>query len=400
MKLLELYSLASGLKINDQFLVESFYPVDAERYITFQASSGMVAKNYPFYNEVITLLREFLSKSGIKTVQLGSKEDAPLLDAIHLQGKTNIHQSNYVLKRSLLHIGNDSWLAHRAGALNVPLVSVYGSTTEANHAPFDYDRDKSIFIESHRFGRKATFSSQESPSTIALIPPEQIAHAALSLLGADSKPYRRSLYFGDLYNHAYVELVPNTVVNPQTQIPNALILRMDYEFNEQIMAQNLQLRKCTILTDREIDLGILAQFKGNITSLRLEIDKISPKWISQVKRLGVPIGCFAAEKDEVKLRQMRLDYFSACFFDLFTVSTVEDFKKASAIYLNKELDIDPKAGSLKFKTNKFLLSDNKIYLSKAHWKAGKHTENTAANSGDVIDSLDFYQDQAHYYIYQ
>ncbi len=398
MKLLELYSRACNLEIGSQQLLESFYPIETERYITVQASSGMAAKNYPHYNEVLALLADYLRTDGIVVVQLGGKDDIPLNGVVHLQGKTTLHQSSHILRNAILHIGNDSWMAHRAGALRVPLVCVYGPTTVANHGPYEYDVEKTILIESHRFGRNPTFQAQENPSTINAILPEQVANAALKLLGLPSIS-RSTQWIGPSYHTPLVELAPNVVVIPQVNINGALVIRTDYHFDESLIAQNLQIRKCALVLDREISLQILSQFKQNIVSIRVEIDKISPKWITAAKKLGIPMGFFAAERDEEKLRKMRMDYFEATFFDQFVPPTREDFLKSSAQYLNKPLDTPIKLDTLMFKTNKFLLADGKVYLSKAHWKAGKPAESTNHNTGFVIDNEDFWQDQQHFYFY-
>lgn len=400
MKLLELYSLATGLKIGRQTLAESFYPLPTDKYITLQASSGMTAKNYSHYNEVVNLISTKLKDLGISIVQLGGPEDQPVNGCIHLQGKTTLHQSNHILRNSLLHVGNDSWMAHRAGALKIPLVICYGPTTVENHSPLDCDLDRTILIESHRFGNKPSFAAQESPKTINVITPESIANSALKLLGLPLVT-QQSIFVGVAYQQNIVELVPDSVVAPQVPIPGQLIIRMDYLHNEKILAQNLQLRSCNVIANREIDLGILGQLRQNISAMRLEIDKIGPGWIKEFKKLGIKTMFSCSEKDPEKVAAMRLEYFDACFFDQFVPPTVEDLRKDAEKYLNKPLDEQLKLDTLSFKSNKFLLSDNKVFLSKAHWKAGKNTPTTSHNTGQVIDDEEgFWSESAHFYLFK
>lgn len=400
MKLLELYSLATGLKIGRQSLAESFYPLPVEKYLTLQASSGMAAKNYSHYGEVVNLLLPKLKELGISIVQLGGAEDQPVQGCIHLQGKTTLHQSNHILRNSKLHIGNDSWMSHRAGALKIPLVVCYGPTTVANHAPFEYDTARTILIESHRFGRKASYQAQEAPRTIDLIKPEEVANAALKLLGLPQTT-QESIFIGAAYQQPIIELVPDSVVAPNVQIPGNLIVRMDYAHNEKILAQNLSLRPCNVIASREIDLAILGQLRQNIAAMRLEIDKVSPGWIKEFKKLGIKTMYSCSERDPAKVATMRLEYFDACFFDQFQPPTVEDFKKDAEKYLNKQLDSALKLDTLSFKSNKFLLSDNKVFLSKAHWKSGKNTPTTSHNTGQVIDDEEgFWSESAHFYLFK
>lgn len=398
MKLLERYALQCGLKIGKQFLHESFFPLETDRYITWQASSGMAAKNYPYYNEVIRLIRDQLAAANIRIVQLGGKDDQPLLGAIHLQGKTTIHQSNYLLARALLHIGNDSWCMHRGGELGVPLLGLYGSTTVANHSPFSYDPARSIFIESHRFGRNPSFQAQEHPSTIAVIPPEKVASGALKLLGIEDTLTRRSLYIGPDYNTVSFEIVPNMVPNPSLNL-GVPVVRMDFEFNEQVLAQNLQIRKCAIATDREINLNLLAQLKGQIAMLRIEVDKLDPNWIKQVKRVGVPLQAICDETDPAKIAAMRLALYDTILFDTIEEPTVDDLRKEIAVYTNSTLDSTLDVAKLRFRSNRFLLSSGKIHLSTAHWRAGTTIDSVEQNEGVVIDDPSFWAEQKSFYLY-
>lgn len=399
MKLLELYSLATGLRIGKQSLVETFYPIEVSRYITLQASSGMAAKNYPHYNEVMALIRDALAAADIRVVQLGGKDDQPIVGAIHLQGKTTLHQSNYLVKRALVHVGNDSWLAHRAGALKVPLVCVYGPTTVANHSPYEFDADHTVLIESHRFGRNPTFASQESPATIAVIPPEQIAAAILRLLAIPDVISHKTAYIGPDYPTVEFSIVPNMVPHPQMQL-GVPILRMDLEFNEQVMAQNLQVRKCVVVTDREIAPNLLAQLRPQIALLRIWVDALTPQWVKTVKRLGIPIQALSRETDEVKLRNLRLSLFDVdCFFDVVKEPTADDLRREIAVYRNSELDTLLNIASLRFKTNRFLLSSGKIHLSIPHWRAGRSVESTEQNTDSVIDSAEFWGQQRTQYFF-
>ncbi len=272
MKLLTRYATALGLKIGRQWLLESFYPLPTTRYITLHASSGMAAKNYPHYQEVVALIAHILNAQGIQIVQLGAKEDPAINGCVHLQGKTDFHQSSYILRGSLLHIGNDSWIAHRAGEQGVPLITLFGPTSAANHGAYAHDPAKTVFIESHRWGHNPTFAAQESPSSIALIAPETVANAALRLLGiADTIPHK-TCYIGPLYQHAILELIPN-VCPAATFCPELPVtVRMDILFNEAVLVQLFQTgRKVHIITKGEINANLLAQAKAQVLSYSHEI---------------------------------------------------------------------------------------------------------------------------------
>lgn len=414
MKLLKLYSLATGLSVGKQHLVETFYPLPFVRYVTIQGGSGMAGKNYPHYNEVISLLADPLKATGITLVQIGGKDDPALPGCHHLQGLTNLHQSNYVLARSLCHIGNDSWLSHRGGYLGVPLVVSFGPTSVTNHSPYQFN-PMSVFIESHRFGRRPTFAAQEPQSTMAVIPPEQIANGVLRLLfppsgstGGQQQVTRQSLYFGEAYHQHVVELVPDSVVAPQIQINTPLVVRMDlvaandpaaWTNAESMLAGNLQLRKCLVVTDRELNLNILAQLKPNVVALRVEVDRVSAEWIKAAKRLGISTAFFSSEADPVKLASLRLALYDVCLFDHFIAPTKTDFLRGAKAFLNRDLDMESISDRLLFKTNKPLLAGGKIYLTAAHWKAGQPTPSSDLNTAKVIDDPLLWQEIAHLYLF-
>ena len=237
MKLNELYSLACGLKIGRQWLLESFYPLPISKYITLHPSSGMMAKNYPYYDDVVKLLSHILNSQGIQIIQLGESQDPAIEGCVYLQGKTDYHQSAYILKNSLLHLGNDSWLAHRVGEIKIPLVELFGPTSVKVHSPFRFDSDKTSFLESHRWGKQASFASQEGPATISVIPPERVANEVLKLLGIQHVFSFQTRFQGTLSKVLSLDLVPDTVPSPSFLPEVPLNVKMYLIHNEEVLGQ-------------------------------------------------------------------------------------------------------------------------------------------------------------------
>ena len=60
----------------------------------------------------------------------------------------------------------------------------------------------------------------------------------------------------------------------------------------------------------------------------------------------------------------------------------------------KDLDIT----KLYAKSMRFLLSEGKIYLGKAHWLANRPIENFENNYSEVIDNQEFWNEIENYYI--
>jgi hypothetical protein len=406
MKLLERYSLQTGLKIGKQFLMEKFYPLEANTYITIQAGSGMQGKNYPFFNEVLDVLAETFKQNNIKIYQLGGPEDPPLKHCIHLQGKLDIHQSNYVLSRAALHIGNDSWLQHRAGHLNIPIIDLFGTTSEKNHSPLNYNPN-SIFLSSHRWNKTPTFASNENPLSIALIPPEQIINSVFKIFQANFSLPRKSFLFGGNYLQSIVEWVPDQPLNVQLLNGPQIVVRFDYLKNgflevakgEQFLYQVLSQRNCIIVTNHPLNIDVLKRFKQNITFIALKIsDAISISYAKELKQSGIRCRFVTEEKDEEKIKKIRLDLFDVTLVEKINKKSKQNFLNEAKEYSNSSLEkinID----NLHFRTNKYIISNNKIFLSQSHFYKDISTPSFDSNIGKVIDDDLFWEEIDHFYFF-
>lgn len=410
--LAETYALQLGVKLDavGPTIQESFYPLDhpIERAILIHgfggaivqtpqgAQAGFGAKIYDHFADVVALLKPVVEPLGYRIYQIGAPGEPGIIGAENLVGKTSLLQCTYLVHHCALLIGNDSLWAHQRGAFGGALVALYGPTSVKNHGPYWKNAAKTTLIESHRFGKKPSYASQEQPKTINVITPERVTNAALALLGAPPI-VRTSLYVGPAYNQTIVEIVPNIVVDPSMQI-GVPVIRMDLHHDEAKLFHNLQLRKCNVIVNREVNVDMLKQFRQQVASLRVEIDSVSTDWIKQVRRVGVPLGFLAIEKDDAKVLAMRLAYYDACQFDRFVPPTVEDFRKGVQQYRQGTLDPATDLTTLRFRTNKVILSDGKAYLSRAHWAAGRHNTSTD-NTGDVIDSPLWFEEVEHFYVY-
>lgn len=427
MKLLPLYSSASGLEPRRQWLLESFYPLPTTRYIVLHASSGMASKNYPLYPEVLRLILPVLNSQNIQVVQLGGKDDTPMPGCVHLHGKTDYHQSSYIVRGSMLLLGNDSWLAHRAGELQTPLVVLFGATTVSNHSPYSFDPTKTSFLESHRWGKHPTFAVQEAPQSIALIPPERVANEVMRLLGIQQVFPQQSRYWGQLYTHTIIDLIPNAPVAPAFVPGTVVNVRMDYLHNEDVLAAILATgRKVNIITQRVLlNPNILAQHRGQVLSYNHELgvrghdgapcpesDYPSLEYVAAVKAVIPATAFFTKETDVTVLSALRFRYMEATFIEQTKDTDQNDYLVGALSYLNREDNAQNRlalaseasyAGTngegLFFRSNKLLLSNNACYPSLAHLKAEQPLQSLADNTARVIDDPLWYKDLAHFHVY-
>ncbi len=311
MKLLETYSRNCSVNIkNKPSLYQKFFPLgDLNKFITIQNKSGMSAKDYSYFQEVVDLLTPILNKEGIKIILLG-QDAPPLNNVINLSNQTSIGQAAFIIKKSLLHLSVDSWSCHYAGAEDVPLVALYGSTTVENHAPYHYNPDKSIFLESHRNGLKASFQREENSKMVDLIKPEEIAAAVCKLLNLSfSYPYK-TLEIGKFFNNRILESDCSNVLNLQQIGINSIVMRLDYQKvpNYAVLMGQLQISKVSIVCSEPIPLNILQQYRQNIIEICYKIDSNhNPLFVKELMDNKIPVRLFS-ELPINQLNPIKLEY--------------------------------------------------------------------------------------------
>lgn len=367
---------------------EHFFPLPAEKYILVNASSGMQAKNYDYFNEVLRLIQPYLA-ADVKIVQMGNKEDSPLIGAIHLQGVTTIPQMMYLIKNSMLVIGNDSSAAHIASGYDIPLVSLYGATHPKIHGPHFGDKLKQRLIESHRNGNKPSYSPQEVVKTINFIKPEEVAKAALDLLGIDAEITQETLHIGNKYHALTFELVLDQVIDPKDFPGIILNARMDYHFDENILYHNVSKRKLCIVTDKPFNIEPLFQLRPNVASIVYLIENAdySVEFVRSMRNIGMPYKVVSSLTGD-ELAKLKLDLFDLANVFPRKITSKSDLENTSKIDKNTL-----------YRSNRFILSDGKIYLNKVSWRNGQSCTSQRENEATVIDDPQFWEDADYYHIY-
>ncbi len=408
-KLASTYARSTGLLLASPDIKELFYPHPWERYITLQSGAKQQAKQYSWWQEVIAMIKPILDANKIAILHLGGKEDPQVNGVQDLRGKTTWLQSNYLIKRSLCHVGNDSFLVHCAGWNYRPICALYGSTDKGPHGPYWFDPSKTTLLSSHRMGGLPTFVMQEMPKTIDFIPPEQVANSVLRLLGIQDQFPHTTTYIGALYQHVVLELIPNVCPAPQFCPELAILVRMDMLFSEEVLVALLQTgRKVNIVTKRALNPQILAQFRAQILSYAHEIvpgvDEPPIPYTDAVRSM-FPTNhvFFTRERDEKKVADLRFTYFDHVVINTQYDVTKEEYLTSALVYLNRpntpenRLDLSNQIAQnkVRFKTNKYILSSTSIFLSHAHVAANQPIGAMTDNVGQVIDDQLFWKDQQH-----
>lgn len=384
MHILESHASYDNLKIDLPQIYEKYYPVNAERYITIDTSSAKNQENYDFWKIAMDMAKTFLISKNISIIQIGEKEDLALGDVEDLLGKLDVNQKAYVLKNSLLHIGNNNISAHIASFLNVKCLTLFNNDFIDQSKPY-WSKD-SFFVG--LTPERDTLPSQISnEKEINKICPEDISEKIINLLGGNFKKDFKTLKIGNLFMKRKIESSMSSLIpNIQNYGIESLICRMDYEFNEKVLVNQLQLCKCSIVTTKPINLKILKLFRHNILEILYVIEEDNDSsFVESVNKMGIKIGLntYLSEKEINKYKINYLDLPQN--INIVKTKALKDINKES---LDKVF----------YKSNKFILHDGKIYPSKSALNRNQSCENFNPPFFPTYNEDDFWREIDYLYL--
>lgn len=386
MHIVESYAINCGLRIDKPWIYESYYPLGHDDYITLQPSGGADVRDYDFWDEVLYYILPELNKRGIKVVQLGNKDDRALSGCVHTQGSTSMSQLAHLIKDSKLHLGVDSIGIHIASHYEKKIVGLYCNQWTRSSGPFFSNEKDFVLHEPNRDGVKPSFLLNENPKTINEIHPEKVAQSVLDFLGIDHKiPFER-IYVGPQYKDINIQNIPSSVANINDK-QQVLIVRMDIEFNEEILARQLGTSLCAVATDKPINKALIQQTKNQIQNLIYIIDKDhDPDFVKFLHQNGVRYSLVTDFGDD-ELNKIKMDYLDYNFI----FQRKKDKDAADGV---RSHDIS----KLLYKTKKKVLKDGKCFNSVSNLKANVPMEDV--NDFSFTPALDdddfwFYLDEAY-----
>ena len=404
MDLATLYANAANCELDRPFINLQYFSLPCEKYIVLHAGGGndnkFPAKIYDLYGDVVNLILPYLKTAGIEIVQLGGGNERPVNNTINLLGKTTIHQTAYIISHSLLMCGNDSCLAHFAGHFGIPEVILYGPTSKP-HFPHWFNHEKSIFLESHRFGNTPSYAANEQPKTINLLKTELVAKSTLAILNIPHTITQNTIMVGAAYAEAFMEIVPDAVVPPQGLPPGNVVIRADYLFDINSIIGNLQQRPYILSLNQPIDIQILKQLKPNIPLIIYDIDASTDvKYLQEIIKLGIPLNLTTKLNDnDWNARKLE-------FLDLPLVRQIKDVTLDEVFGAIAKYNNVPENGCadfinkpLKYRSKKYIISGGKIYLSKYDWMKQVPVANVEESSIANLSDQTFMNEMAHFLIF-
>jgi hypothetical protein len=368
MHLIERYATACGVKIGKPYINELFFPVPAEKYISFQPFSKYSSKNYEYWEEVIEIIKPALDKQNIKIVQIGGPNEQGFRHCINFSGQTKISHTAFIIKNALMHFGADSFASHIASGYNKKIMSLYSNNNINNVKPYWTNSDDMILLEPSR-KQKPKYSAEENPKSINSIKPEKIAKSILTLLNLNDDIDYKTIFVGDKYGKLLIESLPSVILPPE-MLPKVLLnIRYDYidniTDNDYLCSlNNLNIRDCSIITNKPLKIENFITLKDKLKNIFYDItfNDIDFNFINKTKSLGFKIDFIfkksLVSKDQEKiLNKKKLDLIE--YPELINIIENKN---------NPEIDFKT---NIKYKSKKILFANNNAYISKAAYLENK-----------------------------
>jgi len=382
MNLIESLSLSSGLKSSKPAIMDSFFPVVANKYITI-CTENHQSQQWDHLQEFINILRPIAQEHDVEIVEIGSNE-VSLSGVVSLKGVTTPKHWSYLVKKSLFHIGPENLISHFASLHDTPQVILFSSTSAEYCAPqWSSVPEHQYFICANLNGKKPSYQDQENPKTINSITAEQVASEVLNhFKWKNSFVDIRTLSTGLSYHSTLVEVVPNFSPDSSFFPQSLLNIRLDYQFEESHLLSLASNRKVSLVTDRKISKDILNQLKPSIEVIFFQVDERSDlSYLNDLKRMGFPLSLVSKSGCDLPSTRLR-------FFDW---KVEEEVKKEKKGVDNWEEICD----TTRYKSSRHLFSKSKRYSSKS-----AYLKNIESHEDQfVIDDEVFWEESDFFKLY-
>lgn len=383
MHILDRYALSCGVKIDQPFINSHYYPITLDKYIVFQTSGKGNSRQYDYWHKAFSFIKEYAPDYKIVHVGIPSDQSVYGVD-VDLRGKTSINHLAYIIKNCSIYLGVDSLSVHLASANNKKIVALYSYCYAQNCSPVWGDRKDHALIEVdwEKYG-KPSFSLQEHDKKINKINPEVIAKAALDQLGiANDLDKVQTVHIGNSFHNPTIEIIPDDGPIPVLIKEKVCNVRLDYLFNEKKLLQLASVSFLNIISNKPVDLGLLNTIRSKVSGMTLVVDgSFDIDYLKSVKNLGFKLTLTAPNDNN-------WGALAEKFFDF-------GLEKEEVVTKNSVKDSDKVSDEWIFSSEKIIISNGKIFSSKASWK---NNQPKLDKYSKVIDTPDFWEESEHFHI--
>jgi ADP-heptose:LPS heptosyltransferase len=301
----EVYAKDLGVKISRPVIADHFFPGLPDKYITFQASNKMPAKDYKYWDLVISLIKPYIG--DIKIIQVGGPKD-PQTKGIDVFAPSSYRQMNYIIKNGQAHFGVDSLPMHVASVYDKPIVGLFSNLYKENAVPLWNKETKAICLEPDFSECKPSFGA--NCQRINEIKPETIAQAILDQLGIKEKIKFKTIRIGSHFNNEVVEVIPNFFGYSKELAGKPVNIRGDLHFNLNNICQWSQMCMASLHLSEIFNTEDL-QYMPNLKQVIYEYDEHEETDLSEFFKIlkNRKIQVVIRVKDKNKISDVRLKYF-------------------------------------------------------------------------------------------
>ena len=386
MHLLDCYSLNCGLKIKEPFILDKFFPLDVDKYITFDPHSNFASRDYDYWSDVINALYPVLEKHGIGILHIGDS-DKGYEKTYDLRKQASANQLSYILTNSLLHLTVDGFSNHLAANKDIKLVSLFSDSPPENNGPVFGKRESHKFLLPELKNGRFSYSSEENPKTINSIKPETIINNVCNLLGLESDFNYRTLSIGKSYISSSLECIPDgNPIDVSSLNVDSMIMRMDLAHDEMALAKQCQVSKCSVITEKPISINILNHLKPSLVQfVYLVGDSDSKQYVEELFQAGIQC-LLMTDKNGKDLEALKFKYL-----DFGKIHQRRQAKKPKEL---EGLNLD----NVYYRSNKYLVNNSQVYYSKCSFEKGLPVDMLGSTKFQkVIDEDSFWKDSDNLY---
>ena len=259
--------------------------------------------------------------------------------------------------------------------------------------PYWSKTDDVTILQGESSLKKPSYNPAESPKTINTVKPEEIVKAVLRKLDlfdeSDPDWQYETLKIGASYNRRRIESNLSHLIDPKQLGVASIIVRMDLNFNEENLEEQLKQGPCSIITNKAINNEIIDKYHKSILEIVYYItDDHDPDFIKKIKSKSIKYILRSRKSDE-EINDLKLDYFDYGIITRVAPKKQNDFKEL------KDKD------NLFYRSNYFIIHNRKFYpntAALARLKQGGEVFNHDPH--EVIDDPSFWEDEEHYHIFR
>lgn len=384
MNLTEKMALDCGVKISKPHIDRLFMPVKNEKFIIFDTRAKYSSGYYDYFSDVFDLIKGYLKQNNIDVFQI-TTEKGHRLPCEKCYITINKKQEAYLISKAKLLISCENYGLYLASVFGTKSIGLYSIYNSKNNRPV-WNSESQIILESDRNGNLPSYGElNESPKTINFISPYEIAKRILDSLNIENDLHNFELVnLGSSFAQKIIEVVPDFISNEAFLKDKSINLRLDYidSLNANVFNYWLTNRKVNLITDKDINVNLIAPYRSNIIMLTVIMsDNISERFLKQCKSIGLKVKIFCNNKE--KLSEYRFKFLN---WDI-----------------EKDYDENRKLKNFKnvsdqsfFISSKVLISKGKQFSCKANFLRNKALDKTQEH---VILSEDFEEELEFFKIY-